>query len=173
MSKSHCDGSLDGGNQNGLVCDMKINVKRIPPEGESLRGEETAAIMEIEEPDLRFRQPIAYDLLAQIQGPSLLVTGRLATCASLRCSRCLREFEWPVAVPQFVFMQELHGEDFADLTEALREDIMLELPQRVLCREQCRGLCPQCGRDLNEGVCQCAPTTWETHWQALDQLKPK
>jgi len=150
---------------------MKINVKRIPADGEALRGTEPAAIMDIDEPDVRFESGIEYELLAQIQGHSLLVTGRLATPATLLCSRCLRRFELRLEVKHFVFMQELHGEDFVDLTSQLREDILLELPQRALCRESCRGLCPQCGQDLNEGTCRCARPEWDAHWRALDRLK--
>jgi uncharacterized protein len=129
--------------------------------------------MELDGEDAAFERPVRYRLHAQLQGRSLLVTGRLATPATLRCSRCLCEIELPVTVKQFVFMQDLHGEDFVDLTEQVREDIILELPQRALCREDCRGLCPQCGQDLNEGACRCAPAECDAHWQALDRLKLK
>lgn len=150
---------------------MKINVKRIPEVGETLRGTEPPAIMELDDPEIHFKREVEYELLAQMQDGALLVTGRLATPATLRCSRCLKTFELPLRVRQFVFHQELKGEDFVDLTANIREDILLELPQRALCDPECRGLCPTCGKNLNKSRCQCAPQKEDRRWQALDQIK--
>jgi DUF177 domain-containing protein len=150
---------------------MRINIKRIPEDGEILRGVEPPSIIDLDEPDVHFNREVAYDFLAQIQGNALLVTGTLQTPATLRCSRCLVVFEQPLVVGHFVFHKELHGEDFVDLTPNIREDIILELPQRALCQEDCRGLCPQCGKNLNEGSCQCHPKQENLRWHALDQLK--
>ena len=152
---------------------MKINVKSIPDGGEMVRGSEPAAIMEIDEPDLRFEHAIEYDLHAQLQGPALLVTGKLWTPVTLRCSRCLKTFTWPARVDDFVVHRALAGEDFVDLTENLREDIVLALPQRALCQTDCQGLCPVCGKDLNESVCRCNPLRVDLRWHALDRIKLK
>lgn len=152
---------------------MKINVKRIPVDGESLSGKEPATIMELDEPDVRFQHEVAYDFFAQVQGNALLVTGKLRVPATLRCSRCVKTFEKVLRVDEFVFHQELGGEDFADLTANIREDIILELPQRALCRADCKGLCAVCGNDLNEGSCQCKPSRGDLRWHALDQIKLK
>ncbi len=110
--------------------------------------------IEVDNPDVHFEKDIEYDLHAQIQNGAVLVIGKVRTPATLRCSRCLKVFRQPLQVSQFVYHKELAGEDFVDLTENLREDIILELPQRALCRPDCKGLCPVCGRDLNEGPCQ-------------------
>ena len=150
---------------------MILNVKRIPIEGEDLEGTEPSAIMDLADPDVWFEHDIHYRLRAQVQGQALLVTGRLETPATLHCSRCVRVFERLVTVSGFVFHQELQGEDFVDLTANIREDIILELPQRALCNENCQGLCPQCGGDLNERPCQCQVARPELRWQALDRLK--
>jgi uncharacterized protein len=152
---------------------MKINVKRIPIEGESLSGVEPGSIVGVDSTDLRFDEDVRYDVLAQIQGHSLLVTGRIETVAKARCSRCLKDISLPLAVSQFVVLKELTGEDFVDLTENLREDIILELPQRVLCDENCKGLCIRCGKDLNEGACQCDRQSGDLRWHALDQINIK
>jgi len=152
---------------------MKINVKRIPADGESLRGSEPASIMELDEPDVRFQHEVTYDFFVQVQGNALLATGKLQTPATLRCSRCLKVFEQPLQVGQFVFHQELGGEDFVDLTANIREDIILELPQRALCQSECKGLCPVCGEDLNEGACRCKPSRGDLRWHSLDQIKLK
>ena len=59
-----------------------------------------------------------------------------------------------------------------DLTRAVREELMLAVPRYALCREECRGLCPRCGKDLNAGPCGCPPAT-ELRWQGLAALKDK
>ena len=152
---------------------MKINVKRIPVDGERFTGEDPATIMELEDDEVQFREAVRYELLAQVQGTALLVTGTLDTSVRLRCGRCLREFDQPLGVQEFVFHQELTSEDFADLTPQIREDMILELPQRALCDETCKGLCPHCGTDLNTGTCRCGLAAEAWRWQGLDKLKLK
>ncbi|HXQ28058.1 MAG TPA: YceD family protein [Gemmatimonadales bacterium] len=58
-----------------------------------------------------------------------------------------------------------------DLAPAIREELILAIPAYVVCREDCRGLCPQCGHDLNTGPCGCTPVT--TSWRPLAALKDK
>jgi uncharacterized protein len=60
--------------------------------------------------------------------------------------------------------------DEIDLEPLARETVVLELPQAPLCREECLGLCPECGVDRNEGTCSCAPPM-DPRWSVLDQLR--
>ena len=60
--------------------------------------------------------------------------------------------------------------DTLDLDELLREDILLELPTKFLCREDCRGLCPACGKNLNEGPCGCGASEGDPRMQILRNL---
>jgi uncharacterized protein len=60
--------------------------------------------------------------------------------------------------------------DEVDLEPLARETVVLELPQAPLCREDCLGLCPECGADRNEGTCSCAPPL-DPRWAALDDLR--
>lgn len=152
---------------------MKINVKRIPVDGEELAGSEPPEILELESEDVLFPRPVEYALHAQLQGKSLLVTGKVATEATLRCSRCLKLFPQRLVAKEFVFMEESPKDDFVDLTPQMREDILLELPQRAICQPDCKGLCHACGKDLNEGACGCKVAREELRWQALDRLKLK
>jgi uncharacterized protein len=128
--------------------------------------------------------------LMHTQG-GVLVQGRLHAQAALGCSRCLE----PVAVPLDVELEEIftptidiltgrpvqrEEEDRAlwiddrhllDLSEVLRQDILLALPMHVLCSEECQGLCPVCGQNLNQGSCGCTPEP-DARWAALlDFLK--
>lgn len=87
------------------------------------------------------------------------------------CSRCLAEVCREVCAEQQEFIPAVAGawaesesdtspfvEDLVvDLTGLVREAIALAMPDRMLCRDECKGLCPQCGADLNDGDCSCAP----------------
>ena len=57
-----------------------------------------------------------------------------------------------------------------DVTPAVREELVLAAPRYVVCRDDCKGICPQCGKDLNAGPCDCAPVT-DARWQPLKALK--
>jgi uncharacterized protein len=59
-----------------------------------------------------------------------------------------------------------------DVTPAVREELLLAAPQYVVCRDDCKGLCPQCGKDLNAGLCDCKPAV-DARWQPLKALKDK
>ena len=56
------------------------------------------------------------------------------------------------------------------LEDVLREQVLLSLPARTLCREDCKGLCPRCGRDLNSETCSCDPAPADPRWSALSDL---
>ncbi len=58
-----------------------------------------------------------------------------------------------------------------DLKPAVREQILLQIPGSPLCREDCKGLCPRCGKDLNEGDCGCDRTVLDPRWAALKGLQ--
>jgi uncharacterized protein len=108
------------------------------------------------------------------------LAGTVKAQLELLCSRCLDPFSLPVAatfdvrcLPASEASQDAEREvdhedletsyyenDEIDLNELMREQFYLALPMKPLCREDCRGLCPQCGTNLNTGTCDCAPV-WE------------
>jgi uncharacterized protein len=103
----------------------------------------------------------------------------LKTVVRAECRRCLAPVDVPIAESLgLVFVNEGEdegGEDcypvprraaVVDLSEAVREELLLAAPQFVECREDCRGLCPRCGADLNAGPCGCAPEM-DPRWEAL------
>ena len=161
---------------------MKINLRNFPVGGRHYQGEDPVDILDVQDPEYRFGAPISYNLHAVVTGHSLVVTGKLWTRTTVSCVRCLRQKEQEVRVTDFVAHQEITPtQDFADLTENLREDILLALPQNPLCSTECRGLCPVCGQDLNQATCSCAKGLAEagkeaggssgTPWSALDRIK--
>jgi uncharacterized protein len=64
-----------------------------------------------------------------------------------------------------------HDGSELDLAAPIREAIILEVPQLILCRPDCRGLCPTCGTDRNEATCSCAPEGGDPRWEALKRLR--
>jgi uncharacterized protein len=119
------------------------------------------------------------------------VRGRLSAKLELQCARCLepilqdvnREFELlyrPLGVDA--------GRDELSVTDAeaeigyyqgegvlledvLREQVLLALPLKITCREDCKGLCPQCGKNLNQERCSCSATTGDPRWEALKGIR--
>ena len=59
------------------------------------------------------------------------------------------------------------------LEDTLREQVLLAVPLKTVCREECKGLCPQCGKNLNEGACSCAPSAGDPRWSALKEIRDK
>jgi uncharacterized protein len=110
---------------------------------------------------------------------------KLAARVTEMCRRCLEPVQVTVeADVKALFTQDPDALDDPDsyplppdateidVTPAVREELILAVPQFVVCRDDCRGLCPRCGHDLNAGPCGCAPAT-DLRWQALAALKGK
>lgn len=74
----------------------------------------------------------------------------------------------PAAVDEDVYQ----GKEI-DLAPAVREQVLLAVPPPPLCREDCKGLCPTCGEDLNEGECGCDRTAVDPRWAALKGIQPQ
>ena len=108
---------------------------------------------------------------------SVFVRGRLETQVAVECSRCLAEVGTPISFDvEAEYFPEIDittgqslpapDDDLAfridenhelDLGEVVRQHLLMELPMQSVCSEACRGLCPQCGANLNEGPCTCEP----------------
>jgi uncharacterized protein len=123
------------------------------------------------------------------RGARLLLNARVESSIHLECSRCLEEFDFMLATGfDLVFHREgrarlpegMDEDDFVLLTDTLesrydilprvRESVLLELPIRFLCREDCKGLCSACGANLNEGLCNCSEKKPDPRWQDLKKL---
>lgn len=128
---------------------------------------------------LRSDVPVVVDTLLEWVSDGLLATGTVEGAWEGPCRRCLR----PVQGDLRVGFQELFeaqprdgetyrlGHDFVDLEPLAREALTLDLPLAPLCEEDCRGLCPTCGADLNAGDCDCPPAAGDPRWAALDALR--
>ena len=120
----------------------------------------------------------------------ILVKGTLRTGVEVTCSRCLSLFSCPLALDiedeYFPISEVVSGASLPlpeepgcftiderhilDLTEAIRQYVLLAIPMKPLCGEDCAGLCPSCGHNLNQGACNCLPQGTEPHSSELSQL---
>jgi uncharacterized protein len=130
---------------------LTFNPRHLAKKNLSLRGELTAAELEIAEDDelIHVPNPLKYDLTVQAVEGAALVQGRLEVLLVCECARCLRPFEYQVVLPDWVCLVPLSGQgrapahnDSVDLTPFVREDTLLAFPQRPLCDVGCPGLAP-------------------------------
>ena len=63
------------------------------------------------------------------------------------------------------------SDDVLDVSVWARDAVLLALPDKILCVENCAGLCPSCGRSLSEGSCECGPPPPDTRWSKLEELR--
>jgi uncharacterized protein len=152
--------------------------------------------------DLRQRSPLRSegraDLVEEHHGKHKVIQdirlkGTLDTSVEIACARCLE----PVAHQvhrSFDLLYRPQGSDAGHeelsvtdaeaeigyyqgegvlLEDTLREQLLLAVPLKTVCREECKGLCPHCGKNLNEGSCSCAPPAADPRWDALKEIREK
>ncbi len=136
--------------------------------------------------DVRLARPLEVQLEAQQVGHDVVVRGQLTGAAKLECRRCLVAVCVPIAEDLAVLYQAgvdaveaeqsevyplpARGQEL-DLGPMVREQVLLAVPPYAICSEGCKGLCPTCGKNLNEGPCACEPETGDERWAALRRLK--
>ncbi len=136
---------------------------------------------------IRLQDPLRVDLTAsEAKSGEIVVRGVIEGTLAQECTRCLD----PVSVPlreevTFVFAAPdlLDGvddgeirvvtddEQEVDLERPVRDELMLTAPAYAVCDPDCRGLCPQCGADLNETTCECVVEVPDPRWDTLRALK--
>ena len=94
---------------------------------------------------------------------SFLLTGELTGRLLLTCSRCLDKFsfELRVSINEELLKSEIPDLENIDLSNIIVEHILLEIPMKTVCRGNCQGLCPLCGRNLNHAQCDCNRETFD------------
>jgi uncharacterized protein len=139
---------------------------------------------------IRLTEPAAVTGKIRLAGNEVFVNGQIDTRAQVECDRCLQPVELPVNAD--FALDYMSGSDYessqaAELTEAelsvsvfdgkaidvdeiVKEQILLAVPTRMLCREDCKGICPECGIDRNTGDCTCVTNDIDPRWAALKNL---
>ena len=162
---------------------MKLRIEEIKDTVRELSAlEEVSEYPELvdasESGECRFLSPIGINLSVVREFRHIRATGTVSTRICLACSRCLAEYELDVeskftlfylptaGVPldeevelseQDLISVALDGDEI-DFTHEIAEQILLEIPFKPLCKDDCQGLCPHCGIDLNEKACECSTT---------------
>ena len=148
-------------------------IARIP----GSRASHTFSEQLADEEDFSFAAPVKGSLTVANGRDILVLRGGLKTRVKLTCARCLEEFEQtvetglsedfsvspslPASEKEAVEMdsprEPIFREGELDLTELLRQMVLVSLPLVAVCREDCLGICPRCGRNRNRGECECPP----------------
>lgn len=154
-----------------IETDLQVDVRKIDPDGFTLVGSVSAEVMELDEPNLRAKADLRYDLTVQEMDDGVLITGRAEADIDFKCVNCAEFFRKTIFEPALGALIEWPEDgSFVDLTGDIREAIILNFPAYPKCSETCSGLCDQCGHNLNKGPCDCAPPG-DMRWQALENIK--
>lgn len=175
---------------------MKIHIDDIPEDGVELAGDQTrAALLQALQGLGESQDPL--DLVCQMRLERLedivSVSGALEGRLHLKCARCLDPVSAPVKAPfrfylraPFTASDGVHVEvelseqelDYGfldasqvDVDALVREQLVLEMPSQVLCRQDCKGICQGCGAELNLEPCRCEPTVGDPRLAVLKQWK--
>jgi uncharacterized protein len=176
---------------------LQISIKSIPETGKELSldlGSEWFDRWREEDPGLEFSQgAIRGTVSLSKHGHDILVRGHLEGRLELACGRCLEPFGAPLTADFDLLLvpapaaeapeeEELSAAELdldfysgetVDLEAIIREQIILMVPLKPLCQENCRGFCPVCGANLNQETCSCRVEKSDSPFAALAKLKEK
>ncbi len=134
-----------------------------------------------------FQSEVVVDATLDKSPNQILVTSTIRTAALFACDRCTNSFEETLSpsyrmfyaleaaecpdVDPVEFQQLLPGQSVIDIADDVRQTLLLAVPLKLLCSESCRGLCPTCGKNLNDGACSCKATADDSRWDILRRLQ--
>ncbi|KPU43952.1 hypothetical protein OXPF_21170 [Oxobacter pfennigii] len=128
--------------------------------------------------DIPLKTPLKVEAIIMNRGEYLTVEGKLKCVLNLKCSRCLETFEYNLECDfeerisskeeevDFIYFEG----DSIDLTDIIVNNILLNLPMKVVCKEECKGLCHQCGSNMNVNQCDCSDNTTDPRLAVLKKL---
>lgn len=177
---------------------MKIRVEGLSDTPLRLKAREPVtdfpSLAELQENgDCRFLGPLQLDFTVAREFDHIRVHGRIETKVRYICSRCLAEYDTALCTEFTIFYTKtvrvpleeeiaLAEEDLVsvsyegdtiDFTKEVEEQVLMEIPLKPLCREDCKGLCSTCGADLNAGGCECARSAAGFTFSALKDFTVK
>ncbi len=154
-----------------------IDVRQLGPEGTEFHWNEPATMLGLDS-ESEFQFPVVIDVKAQRIGTRVVVTGTVGCRVSLRCSMCLEPCEEDIQAEVAIELLEgpqprkredvVQDEDadvsyytvpFIDLSDDLRQILLVAAPAYPVCRQDCQGLCPACGANRNTVPCGCQPAS--------------
>lgn len=167
---------------------LRVDLRELAQGPVETRGELPPDDPALEATEIHLKEPVVIGGRLQSIGEGRFYwQGTATTVIAGECRRCLT----PVSTPLSLGIGALFAQDpealddpdaypvapdatEVDVTQAVREELVLAAPRYMECREDCRGLCPQCGKDLNAGPCGCpAEPVTDARWQPFKALKDK
>ena len=137
---------------------MKITINQVPAEGLYLEEEVKSEELDLETAFIKFCHPLKLTARINRITNALTVDLNIKTVIFADCSRCLSEFEWAFNKDVQLNYALESSDVFIDLKSNIREEIILDYPIKPLCSLTCKGLCLKCGKNKNQGGCNCALT---------------
>ncbi len=176
---------------------MKFRIEDIPPEGReeqyTWEEKELADRLTVDKARIyQFVGPIGIRLRLSRSGGSVSMKSRIAAKVKWLCARCLDPFEMDLVsefkttlkprpanfdLPEEVELTredletEFYDGEEIEVSYLVQDQILLTLPQKAVCREDCRGLCPRCGKNLNREVCSCKEEAVDSRFAALKSFR--
>ncbi len=153
-----------------------------------LDGDKRVCVEIAPDPEYPVAGNVSLDVILSRSGENILVKGTVGFTLKLPCSRCSKEILTRKTekievryVPDTLFETEFeltetdvntvfYQGNIVDLEQPVRDAIVLSIPMKFVCKADCKGLCPRCGKDLNEGKCSCTERGVDPRWQALGKL---
>jgi uncharacterized protein len=160
----------------------------------SLEGSVEPGVIDFGVEGVRQVGPLTWSATAERVGEEIRIAGNLTGTMESSCSRCLEPARNEIQKSFDLFFrerdEELFDEDEVELTEedtrtafftgtqlaigdVLREQVLLALPMKALCRVDCKGLCPVCGTNRNQNTCSCSGEEFSPHMEKLLEIKRK
>jgi uncharacterized protein len=170
-----------------------IEIESLKPEPLHIQHVYGIGDLEFKHEDAALEEPVSADFILTHKEKDLCIEGAVRTAIRYQCSRCLKDcshvldasfslFYLPQAEWKKDEEVELKYEDMVigyydgmrlDVDLMVLEQIELAVPMKFICREDCRGLCPSCGADLNEGTCPCKVDMTDTRLAVLRDFRAK
>ncbi len=170
---------------------MRIELDRLEELGGKFSRLYEVGELSLDDTEVRLVEPPEIRGRVRRDGKEVELSGELHAKIETACDRCLKPVEFAIRsefaerfVPAVSWraeeQHELREEDLnlavfdgeaIELDDVVREGILLAMPSHVLCREDCKGLCPVCGIDRNQGSCQCESKEIDSRWEGLKELR--
>lgn len=170
-----------------------VDLKDLAHDKFSFQGSFEPGAVDFASENIRQITPLDWSASAERAGGEVRIAGSLKTTIELACSRCLEPARYEISKPFDLFFRQRDEQMFdedeeVELTEEetrtafftgtrlaigeiLREQVLLALPMKALCRVDCKGLCPTCGTNLNSSTCNCPQEQFSPHMDTLLEIK--
>lgn len=134
---------------------MHIKVREIPPQGLEIRKQLPPEELGLTDQEFKCLSPVGIAVRLEKVGTTVIANVKLDGSFAAECGRCLEPVTKQVKRSCDLDYEIDSRTEEIDLGEDIRQEIIMSLPAAVVCKEDCRGLCPGCGANLNTEICKC------------------